>query len=862
MLNLLPHDSSPEHNTADPDSVISPALPPADPDSVCLAHPMADPDSVISTADHDSIIPTADADTVSSLALPTADPNSVISPALPTIDAELLTSIGDKGISRSRSSTRCTPVGQKRSLSLPTRPCKSRKIRKDGQPNQTPFTAEDYKPYTDVLPSAKSISQQKLRLATQCELDAATALIDIQAGTKASLHYDTTSRCGIDGEWVSLILAFSDGRRFRFRPLFFAYEDRANIARYIVESYERLSVVCSEVKHAVVTATDLWNKTDNLMTDAVSKNLNVEIGVSEILNTDHVPKHLLCKSHTVEGLDRSNIAVLTEVERAINLKDKIEAINPGLKSFTRGGGCVILNGIRSILNLISHEKSASPTNIAHLFDVVCEREGATKHMSLYQERRFAKLGYLAGSILDAMPLLTMLLNECPNKNLHTESVRIFIECEFFSTALAVLSYFSYNVSFPLLYCVEISTQSELCAVLPKLYEDLLVGDTDTLSRYVVQRHQYQVKELNSELEKLLLKKFCTAAAQVVKLQCGREYFPSETAPPRATQIFALTEEEREGLPTNNLLPERDFSVFDRLSKVAKMANRKFRATNIRNDMTLLHQNPKLTDAAKRVIPRLAEREASWTAQQLELQTLNDEKKLQKARNVYSLQNKALANCKTWGGPCVSEADLDVALQRADDEMFCVTQELTFYKLTHPTEFSSNRQRFRVRGITFEEKVENLRHVLSNEEDMDANRHEKGQLPTNRDVLASLINDPVQPAHEIANPPRPPHPFEILNNCIVAVVWLVNDTRTWFLGCVTEYSQEDPDVAMVDHLERATQGSNEYWRYPRVADLCEIEIKQVIGIEPKYEWEIHSRIQRLKLRNHSLVAENVKTVSLN
>ena len=74
--------------------------------------------------------------------------------------------------------------------------------------------------------------------------------------------------------------------------------------------------------------------------------------------------------------------------------------------------------------------------------MICEREGAVKHMSLYQERRFAKLRYVAGLILDAFPLLTILLNEAPSQNLHTDSVRIFLVCEFFSTCLAALSFFS------------------------------------------------------------------------------------------------------------------------------------------------------------------------------------------------------------------------------------------------------------------------------------------------------------------------------------------------------------------------------------------------------------------------------------
>ena len=125
--------------------------------------------------------------------------------------------------------------------------------------------------------------------------------------------------------------------------------------------------------------------------------------------------------------------------------------------------------------------------------------------------------------------------------------------------LAILSFFSYKVPSPLLNCVEVSSQSDLRKIFPKLCQDLLDGRTYTLSEFALPRHQYQVKELSSELEKLLLTKLCTAAAHVIKLQYGREYFPGETAPHRATQVFALSEEEKSGLPTNNLKPERVFS---------------------------------------------------------------------------------------------------------------------------------------------------------------------------------------------------------------------------------------------------------------------------------------------------------------
>ena len=67
---------------------------------------------------------------------------------------------------------------------------------------------------------------------------------------------------------------------------------------------------------------------------------------------------------------------------------------------------------------------------------------------------------------------------------------------------------------------------------------------------------------------------------------------------RATQIHALTDDEKTGLPTNNLIPERDFSVFDCLAKSAKSMNQNFEAINIRNDMTLLHTSVTLTKMGK------------------------------------------------------------------------------------------------------------------------------------------------------------------------------------------------------------------------------------------------------------------------
>ena len=210
-----------------------------------------------------------------------------------------------------------------------------------------PHKIEDWKVYENVLPSAKTINNHKHVMAIQQERDAATALNSISLTIKSTLHYDATTRSKIDGDWPALILIFSDGRRFTLRPLFFAYEDRAQIIRLIVETYQRLAATLNS-QEKPAAAKDLWEKTTAFMTDSVSKNLKIENGVAEVLNSSHIPYHLLCKAHTVEAFDRSNLDVLGSIEKEVNFRSKLEAMNPAVKSFLRGKTSVVEAAITSV----------------------------------------------------------------------------------------------------------------------------------------------------------------------------------------------------------------------------------------------------------------------------------------------------------------------------------------------------------------------------------------------------------------------------------------------------------------------------------------------------------------------------------
>ena len=212
------------------------------------------------------------------------------------------------------------------------------------------------------------------------------------------------------------------------------------------------------------------------MTDAVTKNLGVESTIPAALESSHHPYHLLCKSHRVEALDRSNFEVLASIEKKVE-QQVLEIINPALKSFFRGKKALVEAGIEALLTLITHNKSANSCSQADLFDHICEREGVSKHVFIYQQRRFAKLAKAAASILQSTDILSMLLDEIDSTNQLVKACKIYLSSELFIIELECLAFLNNFVTFPFLNCVEVSDQECLLNILPKLYSNLLQKTT-------------------------------------------------------------------------------------------------------------------------------------------------------------------------------------------------------------------------------------------------------------------------------------------------------------------------------------------------------------------------------------------------
>ena len=286
-------------------------------------------------------------------------------------------------------------------------PC-TKKMHWSNQKNKPPSSKEDYIPYQNVLPIAKTLNEYKLLLVVQEEAEAANALFNTPESVKCTLHYETTSRCKTDGNWPRIVFSFSNNRRFVLHPLFYAFEDKAQIVKLLVETYKHLALLVDSNQRSA-TAKDLWEKTSIIMTDSVEKNLHIEKGIAKELKSNHVPYHFLCKAHTVEALDRSNINVLANLEHVLKFREALESMNSRVKSFLCEEKAVVLCAIKCILSFASHDKSAASTNQAELFDCILHSEGKIKHLSLYQERRFTKLGYSCTLILDPLPYIQMVL---------------------------------------------------------------------------------------------------------------------------------------------------------------------------------------------------------------------------------------------------------------------------------------------------------------------------------------------------------------------------------------------------------------------------------------------------------------------
>ena len=138
-----------------------------------------------------------------------------------------------------------------------------------------------------------------------------------------------TSLCKIDGEWRSIILNFSDNKQYVLHPIDVAYENHTQIISLLLETYKRLVLLNNDKQRA--TAKELWEDTTIIMTDSVEEDPQIKNGIAAALGSNHNSLHLLCKVHTVEALNISNINVLGSLESSLKFREAPESISACVK---------------------------------------------------------------------------------------------------------------------------------------------------------------------------------------------------------------------------------------------------------------------------------------------------------------------------------------------------------------------------------------------------------------------------------------------------------------------------------------------------------------------------------------------------
>lgn len=313
-------------------------------------------------------------------------------------------------------------------------------------------------------------------------------------------------------------------------------------------------------------------------------------------------------------------------------------------------------------------------------------------------------------------------------------------------ALRAISTFTYNVGLPFLNFCEKGKQIDFIKILPKLLADLENHNLDTLREYKVE-FSFNLHHDQTLIESRLLEKFCERTSKCLIDQKGREYGLVENPKPRATQLNLLSESELEGLPTNNILSERNLAMFDKeMIAFGRNTNKNFKAkgnvffyinfksTNnclsefplflslgIKDNMTLLYcdyDQIHVDRTVKNMKLVLDDQEQRFIEIQKEIMEDKIRSHVTAAEKLEERSNNLLKKCKTWGGPWTEFSEFKSAVSRMKDEVELkkiIRNEILFKKVTCPRDFEKRKALYKVNKMSLAEMKANMTILLSTEQ---------------------------------------------------------------------------------------------------------------------------------------------------
>lgn len=465
-----------------------------------------------------------------------------------------------------------------------------------------------------------------------------------------SIMYDTTTRKQIEGEWIAFLIYFGKQNiTLRLRSLPFLFEDRDNIVALFVEQISRLAMLVD------VHPTEIWKKISSIMTDSVSKNLKIGERIADILyaevdfETKHIPHQLLCSAHWCENIDKKCLEVCMDIEQKMKLKDLLLRKMPSLSAFIRGKKSIVEFAIEACCSIVLN--TGKKSSMYKSFLNICQIDDVSRKVGAYKQRRFARLGHCAGSIVHHLSQFKTLVSKLA-LNQHGQAVKLYLDQPFIIDAMICLSKVSEFLTLPYLEMVQKTNQEQLLQIFSNLYNDLKNNNIYTLKDFHTP-YNFNYPPSNPQQENII-HYMTKAIAEGFNVQRGREYNfgVHETREIRATNIAEISPSILPFLPTHNLDCERELGIFDhKLSKIHGGFNAKSTFKGIRDEMMLYKTNictiPR--DSHKK-IAILDHKEQLWLKSQKEKESRRTTEKHNSEKKMNERWMVLLNTCKTWGGP--------------------------------------------------------------------------------------------------------------------------------------------------------------------------------------------------------------------
>ena len=537
----------------------------------------------------------------------------------------------------------------------------------------------------DTAPNKKTIREGGKAREASALKSLVELMMESEERTTIVYHDDGSKKQGVGS--FSVQGATINKKFYPFPTLCLASETRENLAQLKVTILSILSAVSG------VSSSDLWRRIDFTMTDSTSHNMGVDDLVSEALETDHTPSHLICQVHPCAMFTRVTQKLCKQIDVTIGPSKIFSSFAVSLGEMHES---VLDQWMDCTTRLVSHDFDHKSWNYAVEFDLFLSPvKNPAKRL---QKERFNSLPYTALVTLFLDKNVSEFLAQFTNiTNCLACICRSFEGLEYLRVLAAVLVIVGVHLVEPYLHLTSSSatTWQTLVEAFPSLFNDLsstkpeLMLDLTTPAFSFVSKDRFQhclypsdllqptievIEQYRSEVCHCL-QLLLPMLAKGWKQQRGELFdfggVNNNKENDNPMKIKNLDQEKLENAPVHNLDSERAVGSVNYGLKVRGAKEIKAVSSSlVKAGASELMKGKSVTKDLKLMTRKggaLPEILAEWEKKQVELKKKGmDEKKLSNVAQDKQ-RNGDLAKLTEQGGPFTKEEQVDDFLKRTDLE---------------------------------------------------------------------------------------------------------------------------------------------------------------------------------------------------